>query len=137
MLRDCAAGAEATLKAPGSPSCQPGHRVGFQRGFSRSWDRGQMRILVVDDDQNLAGALQRGLRREGYAVDVAYDGTEAHWLATETAYDAMVLDWMLPGIDGTELCEKLRQAGVWTPILMLTARSGNAEEAGALDCGAD
>ncbi len=96
-----------------------------------------MRILVVDDDQNLAGALQRGLRREGYAVDVAYDGTEAHWLATETAYDAMVLDWMLPGIDGTELCEKLRQAGVWTPILMLTARSGNAEEAGALDCGAD
>jgi two-component system OmpR family response regulator len=96
-----------------------------------------MRILVVDDDQNLVEALQRGLRREGYAVDVAYDGAEAHWLATETAYDAMVLDWMLPGLDGTELCDKLRRADVWTPILMLTARSGDAEEAGALDCGAD
>jgi len=96
-----------------------------------------MRILVVDDDQNLVEALQRGLRREGYAVDVAYDGAEAHWLATETAYDAMVLDWMLPGLDGTELCDKLRRADVWTPILMLTARSGDAEEAGALDWGAD
>jgi DNA-binding response OmpR family regulator len=96
-----------------------------------------MRILVVDDDAHVAGSVRRGLEGEGYAVDVAFDGTEGHWLASENPYDAMVLDSMLPGMSGDELCARLRAAGVWTPILMLTARSGEADEAQALDAGAD
>jgi two-component system, OmpR family, response regulator len=96
-----------------------------------------VRILVVDDDSRVAGAVKRGLEREGYAVDVALDGTEGGWLATENAYDAMVLDVMLPGMRGDLLCSTLREAGVWTPILMLTAKSGESEEAQALDAGAD
>lgn len=96
-----------------------------------------MRILVVDDDQHLAEAVQRGLQIEGYAVDVALDGTEGHWLAAENPYDAIVLDSMLPGMSGPAVCGALREAGVWTPILMLTAKSGESEEAHALDAGAD
>ena len=96
-----------------------------------------MRILVVDDDAHVAGSVRRGLEGEGYAVDVALDGTEGHWLASENPYDAMVLDSMLPGMSGDELCARLRAAGVWTPILMLTARSGESDEAQALDAGAD
>lgn len=96
-----------------------------------------MRILVVEDDKHVAGAVKRGLESEGYAVDVALDGTDGHWLATENAYDAMVLDCMLPGMSGTELCTSLRDAGDWTPILMLTAKTGVADEAEALDAGAD
>ena len=96
-----------------------------------------MRILVVDDDAHVAGSVRRGLEGEGYAVDVALDGTEGHWLASENPYDAMVLDSMLPGMSGDELCAQLRAAGVWTPILMLTARSGESDEAQALDAGAD
>jgi len=96
-----------------------------------------MRILVVDDDVHVAGAVRRGLEGEGYAVDVAYDGTEAHWLATENPYDVMVLDSMLPGMSGDAVCASLREAGVWTPILMLTAKTGETEEAQALDAGAD
>jgi DNA-binding response OmpR family regulator len=96
-----------------------------------------MRILVVDDDAHVAGSVRRGLEGEGYAVDVALDGTEGHWLASENPYDAMVLDSMLPGMSGDELCTQLRAAGVWTPILMLTARSGESDEAQALDAGAD
>jgi two-component system OmpR family response regulator len=96
-----------------------------------------MRILVVEDDRHVAGAVQRGLRSEGYAVDVAFDGADGHWFATENSYDAMVLDVMLPGMTGDALCTALRDAGVWTPILMLTAASGESEEARALDAGAD
>ena len=96
-----------------------------------------MRILVVDDDKHVAVAVQRGLQSEGYAVDVALDGTDGHWLATENSYDAMVLDVMMPGMAGDALCAALREAGVWTPILMLTAKSGESEEARALDSGAD
>jgi DNA-binding response OmpR family regulator len=96
-----------------------------------------MRILVVDDDAHVADAVRHGLEREGYAVDVALDGTEGHWLATENAYDAIVLDAMLPGMSGDEVCSRLRAAEVWTPILMLTARSGASVEAEALDSGAD
>lgn len=92
---------------------------------------------MVDDDSRLAGAVKTGLEREGYAVDVAPDGTEADWLASENAYDAMVLDLMLPGVRGDTLCTTLREKGVWTPILMLTAKSGESEEARALDAGAD
>lgn len=96
-----------------------------------------MRILVVDDDARVARAVTRGLEAEGFAVDVAADGTEGEWLAGENAYDALVLDVMLPGIDGYELCRRLRRAGNWTPILMLTAKNGAEDEVHALDTGAD
>ena len=96
-----------------------------------------MRILVVEDDKHLAGALRRGLEAEGYAVDVALDGSDGEWLATENAYDALILDVMLPKLAGDELCARRRDAGDWTPILMLTARSGPEQEARALDSGAD
>ena len=92
---------------------------------------------MVDDDSRVGGAVKRGLEHEGYAVDLALDGIEGHWLAVENAYDAMVLDIMLPGMRGDTLCTSLRDAGVWTPILMLTAKSPEAEEAQALDAGAD
>jgi len=96
-----------------------------------------VRILVVDDDKHLARAVKRGLEAEGFAVDVAFDGDEGEWLATENPYDAMVLDVMLPGRDGYELCSRLREAGNWAPILMLTAKNGVNDEAQALDTGAD
>jgi two-component system OmpR family response regulator len=96
-----------------------------------------MRILVVEDDKHVARAVKRGLEAEGYAVDVAFDGSEGLWLAVENAYDAMVLDIMLPGIGGYELCSKLREARDWTPILMLTAKDAEEDEAHALDTGAD
>lgn len=96
-----------------------------------------MRILVVEDDKQLASALRRGLEGEGYAVDVALDGREGEWLATENAYDVLVLDVMLPELSGDALCAQRREAGDWTPILMLTARSGPEQEARALDAGAD
>jgi DNA-binding response OmpR family regulator len=96
-----------------------------------------VRILVVEDDKHVAQAVRRGLEREGYAVDVALTGTDGEWLATENVYDALVLDVMLPGLAGDELCARLRTAGNWVPILMLTARVGAEEEARALDAGAD
>ena len=96
-----------------------------------------MRILVVEDDKYVARAVRRGLEGEGYAVDVALTGTDGEWFATENDYDAVVLDVMLPGLAGDELCARLRTAGNWVPILMLTARSGAEEEARALDAGAD
>jgi two-component system, OmpR family, response regulator len=96
-----------------------------------------VRILVVEDDKQLAAGLRRGLQAEGYAVDVALDGTEGEWLATESTYDALVIDVMLPGLAGDELCSRRREAGDWTPILMLTARSGPEQESRALDAGAD
>src|SRR5215471_11382732 len=81
-----------------------------------------MRVLVVEDEPRMTRLLKRGLEEEGHAVDVAGDGPEGLWLATENSYGAVVLDVMLPGFDGVELCRKLRAAGVWTPVLMLTAR---------------
>ena len=96
-----------------------------------------MRILVVEDDKHVARAVKRGLEAEGFAVDVAFDGTDGRWLATENSYDAMVLDIMLPGTNGYDLCAELRRAGNWTPILMLTAKDGEQDEARALDTGAD
>ena len=96
-----------------------------------------MRILVVEDDKQLAASLRRGLEEEGYAVDVALDGTDGRWFAEENEYDAMVVDVMLPGLPGDQLCAQRRTAGDWTPILMLTARSGPEQEARALDAGAD
>jgi DNA-binding response OmpR family regulator len=96
-----------------------------------------MRILLVEDDVQVARAVRRGLEAEGYAVDVAVDGAEGEWLAGENEYDALVLDVMLPRLAGDVLCSRLREAGNWTPILMLTARSLPEEEARALDAGAD
>jgi two-component system OmpR family response regulator len=96
-----------------------------------------MRVLVVDDDRRLALAVKRGLSDEGFAVDVAADGDEALWYAAENAYDCIVLDVMLPGVDGVEVCARLRAEGDWTPILMLTAKVGERDEATSLDSGAD
>ena len=99
--------------------------------------RGEVRVLVVDDDKRLVRAVKRGLENEGFAVDVAFSGTDGWWHAREHAYDAMVLDVMLPGIDGLELCKRLREAGDWAPILVLTGTGGEWDEAHALDTGAD
>ncbi len=96
-----------------------------------------MRVLVVEDEERLAAGLRVGLVAEGFAVDVAYDGTDGLWMAREHAYDAIVLDIMLPGMNGFEVCAALRASGVWTPILMLTARDGEHDEVAGLDAGAD
>ena len=96
-----------------------------------------MRVLVVEDEKRLAAGLRKGLEAEGYAVDVALDGGDGLWMAREHPYDAIVLDIMLPGINGYKICATLRQDGVWTPILMLTAKGGEWDEVEALDTGAD
>lgn len=96
-----------------------------------------MRILVVEDDKHLAASVRRGLHAEGFAVDIALNGTDGLWRATESAYDAIVCDIMLPGMSGYRLCRRLRDAGDWTPLLMLTAKDGELDEAEALDTGAD
>jgi len=96
-----------------------------------------MRVLVVEDEKKVAAAVKRGLEAEGYAVDVALDGVDGLWMATEHDYDAIVLDIMLPGKNGYDVCAALRDAGDWTPVLMLTAKDGEFDEAEALDTGAD
>jgi two-component system OmpR family response regulator len=96
-----------------------------------------MRALVVEDELRLAAGVRNGLEAEGYAVDVALTGTDGLWLAREQTYDVMLLDIMLPQVDGFEICATLRSEGVWTPILMLTARDADADLVQALDTGAD
>ncbi|RNL64312.1 DNA-binding response regulator [Nocardioides marmoriginsengisoli] len=96
-----------------------------------------MRILVVEDEKRLAASLRTGLEAEGFAVDVAYDGGEGLWYAREHAYDAILLDIMLPVLNGYKVCETLRAEEIWTPILMLTAKDGEWDEVEALDTGAD
>jgi two-component system, OmpR family, response regulator len=96
-----------------------------------------MRVLVVEDDPKLAALLGRGLREEGVATDVTSRGEDALWMAGSTDYDALVLDVMLPGIDGFEACERLRADGVSTPVLMLTARDAVDDRIAGLDGGAD
>jgi two-component system, OmpR family, response regulator len=96
-----------------------------------------MRVLVVEDEVRMAGVLQRALKEEGHAVDVAGDGPQGLWLATENQYAAIVLDVMLPGLDGFELCRRLRESGAWAPVLMLTARDGVTDRVRGLDAGAD
>jgi DNA-binding response OmpR family regulator len=96
-----------------------------------------MRVLVVEDEKRLAAGLKKGLEAEGFATDVALNGTDGLWMARENPYDAIVLDLMLPGINGYRICATLREEGVWTPILMLTAKDGEFDEAEALDTGAD
>ncbi len=96
-----------------------------------------MRVLIVEDEAKMAGLIRRGLEREGMAVDVVGDGEDALWKAEAVEYDAILLDLMLPGIDGLEVCRRLREAGVWSPILMLTARDAVRDRVAGLDRGAD
>jgi two-component system, OmpR family, response regulator len=96
-----------------------------------------MRVLVVEDEKSLAAGLKKGLEAEGFATDIAFDGVDGLWMARENLYDAIVLDIMLPGMSGYRVCSALREAGVWSPILMLTAKDGEHDEADALDLGAD
>jgi two-component system, OmpR family, response regulator len=97
----------------------------------------RMRVLLVEDEIKMSRALRRGLEQEGYAVDTALDGHDGLHRATEWDYDAIVLDVMLPGLDGVEVCRRLRQAGRWAPVLMLTARDGVTDRIHGLDAGAD
>jgi two-component system OmpR family response regulator len=96
-----------------------------------------MRVLIVEDEVKMAGLIRRGLRKEGFAVDLAAEGDEALWKAGATDYDVVILDVMLPGVDGFEVCRKLRADGVWSPVLMLTARDSVADRVAGLDGGAD
>src|SRR3954462_11797726 len=96
-----------------------------------------MRVLVVEDEASIADALAIGLRAEGFDVDIADNGTDGLWRARETSYAAIILDILLPGMNGFKVCRTLRDEGVWTPILMLTAKDGELDEAEALDTGAD
>ncbi|MEA2310089.1 MAG: two-component system, OmpR family, response regulator [Solirubrobacteraceae bacterium] len=96
-----------------------------------------MRVLVVEDEIKMASLIRRGLRSEGLAADVAIKGEDALWMAASTTYDAIVLDVMLPGIDGFETCRRLRESGIWSPVLMLTARDAIEDRVAGLDGGAD
>jgi two-component system OmpR family response regulator len=96
-----------------------------------------MRILVVEDEPKIARLLHKGLVEEGHPTDVVGSGEDAVWMAEAHPYDAIILDVMLPGMDGFETCRALRAAGVWTPVLMLTARTAVADRVTGLDVGAD
>ena len=97
----------------------------------------RMRVLVVEDEQRLAGAIERGLQAEGFDVDVVHDGLDGLWRARERRYGAIVLDVLLPGMNGYRVCRDVARSRCWTPILMLTAKDGEYDEAEALDNGAD
>src|SRR6266487_5108137 len=99
--------------------------------------RARMRVLIVEDELKMASLVRRGLTEEGHAADVAPSGEDAMWMAEAHPYDAIVLDVMLPGWDGYETCRRLRSAGVWAPVLMLTARDAVEDRVAGLDAGAD
>src|SRR5712691_7320347 len=96
-----------------------------------------MRVLVVEDELRMASLIRRGLVNEGVGADMAPNGEDALWMAQAHEYDAIVLDVMLPGLNGFETCRRLRGAGVWTPVLMLTARDSVEDRVAGLDSGAD
>src|SRR5881392_66649 len=96
-----------------------------------------MRVLVVEDEVKMASLIRRGLREEGLSADVAVKGEDALWMAQATEYEAIVLDVMLPGLDGFETCSRLREAGVWSPVLILTGRDAVEDRVAGLDGGAD
>ena len=96
-----------------------------------------MRVLIVEDEAKLAALIGSGLRKRGFAVDHAANGEDVLWMAGSTSYDAIVLDVMLPGIDGFEVCRRLRADEIWAPILMLTARDAIEDRVSGLDGGAD
>lgn len=96
-----------------------------------------VKVLLVEDDKKIATLVKRGLEAEGYTVEVALTGTDGLWLAREGTYDLIILDLLLPGKNGFQICAEIREAGDWTPILVLTAKDGELDEAEALDTGAD
>ena len=96
-----------------------------------------MRVLVIEDEMRMARLVKRALEEEGHAVDIAGTGPDGLWMATENPYAAIILDVMLPGFDGFELCRRLREAGIWVPVLMLTARDEIGDRVRGLDAGAD
>lgn len=96
-----------------------------------------MRVLIVEDEMKMARVLRRGLEQEGYAVDIASNGTDGLHMATEQDYDAVLLDVMLPGIDGVDVCRGMRERSRWAPVLMLTARDAVGDRVRGLDSGAD
>src|SRR3954454_23461771 len=96
-----------------------------------------MRVLVVEDEAKMASLLRRGLREAGVAVDVAARGADARWMAAAHPYDPIILDVMLPGIDGVQTCRGLRDREIWAPVLMLTAKGEIRDRVGGLDAGAD
>ncbi|MEO5744184.1 MAG: response regulator transcription factor [Terracoccus sp.] len=96
-----------------------------------------MRVLVVEDERNLAETVRRGLTEEGFVVEVVHDGVEGLWMATEYQFDVILLDIMLPKLNGYKVLEQLREARVWTPVLMLTAKDGEYDQTDAFDLGGD
>jgi two-component system OmpR family response regulator len=100
-------------------------------------ENGRMRVLVIEDEPKMAALVARGLREEGHVADVASRGEDGLWMANSAPYDAIVLDVMLPGLDGFATCRRLREQGTWTPVLMLTARDAVTDRVTGLDAGAD
>ena len=96
-----------------------------------------MKLLLIEDDRKIATAITRGLEGDAFTIEVAFDGTDGLWMATEGSYDALIVDLMLPGTNGFLICKALRERQIWTPILVLTAKDGDLDEAEALDTGAD
>ncbi len=96
-----------------------------------------MRILVIEDEKKIASFIKRGLKEEGYVVDVAYDGEEGHFIATTNDFDLIILDLMLPKLDGMSVCKKIREEKITTPIIMLTAKGDVKDKVKGLDIGAD
>ncbi len=96
-----------------------------------------MKLLLIEDDRKIAAAVKRGLEGDGFTVEVAFDGTDGLWMATEASFDALIVDLMLPGTNGFVICRELRKRQIWTPILVLTAKDGDLDEVEALDTGAD
>ncbi len=97
----------------------------------------RLKILLIEDDKKIATIVKRGLDAEGFTVEVAFEGETGLWLATEGGFDLILLDIMLPGRNGFQICADLRARSIWTPIIMLTAKDGDLDEAEALDAGAD
>ena len=129
---------EVRVPSAASPRPRASQRFRFLIWFSspRVSSRG-VRVLVVEDEVKMAGLLRRGLSEEGYAVDVAATGEDGLARVRATEYDAVVLDVMLPGMNGLETCRRLREGGVWTPVLVLTARDAVEDRVAGLDTGAD
>ena len=96
-----------------------------------------MKVLLIEDDKKIATAIKRGLEGDGFSVEVAFDGIDGQWMATEGDFDVLIVDLMLPGKNGFQICRDLREQQNWTPILVLTAKDGDLDEAEALDTGAD
>src|SRR3989442_15560502 len=110
---------------------------GFHLPFIDCGQDVTVRVLVVEDELRMASLIRRGLTQEGLATDVAETGEDALWMSGAHDYDAIVLDVMLPGIDGFETCRRLRKSGIWAPVLMLTARDSVEDRVAGLDTGAD